>query len=300
MQRSRIILLVAPILCGSNAESQQFAAINDYLKPIVSEIFKSPNVGGWNWQTNGNGGYLIRKSMDVTGDGRDELFIATTLHSNKHTHVWTVFDIAANGKMRTYSKTLQFSFAWPFHSDRSTSLVYIAPPENERLRLSDEKPYPLHQFKFEFPEIQESVSYVSEAEKAKFHPDPAEPPKVESILLADYLADPERNWTPGAAWILDANDCLFHSGDRERAIINTNFTPQEALARLGVAENPGQREQKRGFPPMAQINVPEAEKTPGISDQPNANPQFSVRAYLIVTILLAMVLIVSWLKWRKA
>ncbi len=228
----------ALLLIGSSPSlAQQAVAINDFLKPIVSKIAADPNVGGWTWEINRNGGYLLRKSMDVTGDGQPELFVASTLQSTRHEETWTVFDVAQNGTLRPYHTTLEHSFAWPIVEGNKTYLVYVLPPNKERLRDSDEKPYPVDRFAFAFPEITMSSSYVSEAEATKLRPsDPGLLPKLQAILLADYLTNPDAKWKDVAEWKQDANDCFFRSEDKERAAKNTAFTPQAALSHLGVVQ----------------------------------------------------------------
>ncbi|RYD36667.1 MAG: hypothetical protein EOP86_05415, partial [Verrucomicrobiaceae bacterium] len=50
------LILTAP----SAGLAQPPDVIREYLKPIISKIAADPNVGGWTWETNGHGGYLLR------------------------------------------------------------------------------------------------------------------------------------------------------------------------------------------------------------------------------------------------
>jgi hypothetical protein len=237
MPRSRIALLAALLAWPLTGSAQQVSAITDYLKPIVSKIASDPNAGGWTWETNRNGGYLLRKAMDVTGDGRPELFVATTLQATRHEQTWTVFEVAEDGTLRPYCTTLEESSAWPIVEGDKTHLVYVLPPDKERMRDSDERFYPVHRFAFTFPEIKKSLSYVSEAEVAKLRPPASEQlPKLQAILLADYLTEPDAKWVDVTEWKLDANDCFFRPEDTERAMKNTDFTPQAALAILDLPQ----------------------------------------------------------------
>lgn len=237
MSKNLIAAYALLVACPCLSLAQQVVAINDYLKPIVSEIAADPNSGSWTWEINRNGGYLLRKSMDVTGDGQPELFVASTLQSTRHEEIWTVFDVAQDGTLRPYRTTLEHSSAWPIVEGDNTYLVYVMPPNKERLRDSDEKPYPVDRFAFAFPEITMSSSYVSEAEATKLRPsDPSLLPKLQAILLADYLTNPDAKWKDVAEWKQDANDCFFRSEDKERAAKNTAFTPQAALSHLGIVQ----------------------------------------------------------------
>jgi len=235
MPRSRITvgLLIALSL---NCQAQRDAAIDHFLVPILTASAADPNVEGWTWTTNGNGGYLVRKLMDVTGDGRPELFVASTLQSTKYEHRWHVFDVPEDGTFRPYRTVLEHSFAWPIVEGGQTQLVYVMPPDNERLRDSDERPYPVQRYKFAFPNIIDAQTYASEAEVAKLRPTgPSQLPKLQSILLADYLTNPNAKWSDVTGWKLDANDCLYRPEDKERSVSNTAFTPQIALSKLGGA-----------------------------------------------------------------
>ena len=138
-----------------NGTAQQVSVINDYLKPIISKIAADPNAGGWTWETNGYGGYLLRMAVDVTGDGVPEQLVTTSLTAAKNNAEWTVFDVNQAGEMRPYLQSIILSAdsVWSSIDASSPSLVYITAPDRERERVSDEKPYPVHRFAFAFPEI---------------------------------------------------------------------------------------------------------------------------------------------------
>lgn len=293
MPRSRIALWTALLALPSIGTAQQISEITDYLKPIVSRIAADPNAGGWTWETNGNGGYLLRKSMDVTGDGRPEMFVASTLQSTRHEQTWVVFDVAEDGTLRPYRRVLQQSFAFPIVEGDQAYLVSVLPPDKERLQASDEKAYPVSRFTFTFPEIKETLTYASESEAAKLRPtDPNQLPKLQAILLADYLMKPDAKWAEVTEWKIDANDCFFLPEDKERASKNTAFTPQVALSQLGVVQSPSpsgsdQTTPKPKPPPVVQPtapkNAPEAKPTvPTPSEELASSTPWSIIVVLIV------------------
>jgi hypothetical protein len=275
-----------------NCQAQRNAAIDDFLTPILTASAADPNVEGWIWETNGNGGYLVMKSMDVTGDGHPELFVASTLQSTKYEHRWHVFDVAEDGKLRPYRTTLEHSSAWPILEGDKTHLVYVRPPDRERMRESDEKPYPVSRFTFVFPEIKEAQTYVSEAEATKLRPsDLGQLPKLQAILLADYLTKPEAKWADVTEWKLDANDCFFRVEDKERAAKNTAFTPQVALSKLGVVQSSSasSSEQSTGNQPQPVVQPPAPEMapearptTPTTNEEPTSSTPWSIIVVLIV------------------
>lgn len=190
MSKNLIAAYALLVVCPCLSLAQQVVAINDYLKPIVSEIAAYPNSGGWTWETRGHGGYLLRLEMDVNGDGRPEQFVTTSLTAVKYTAEWAVFDVSEAGVISQYAELVRLTAdsAWPAAEQDSPALLYVAPPSRERQRTNEEAVNPVYRFTFKFPEIQETVSYASDDEVAKLHPQSL--PKLQAILLADYLTQP--------------------------------------------------------------------------------------------------------------
>ncbi len=297
-------MLLAWSLTGS---AQQVSAINDYLKPIVTEIASSPNAGGWKWETNRNGGYLVRKEMDVTGDGQPELFVASTLQSTRHEQTWTIFDVAKDGTLRPYRTTLNHSSAWPIVEGDKTYLTYVLPPDKERMRESDEKPYPVYRYAFEFPEIKESLSYSSEVEVYKISQFASEElPKLQVILLAEYLMKPDAQWADVTEWKQDSNDCYFRPEDAEIAEKNTNFTPLTALAMLGLAQQAPQNSNSltprsstpASLPTVAQQRPPKAHE-PKLALPATTENAISTTTWRIIVVLIVAVIGLLWLFLKK-
>lgn len=285
------------IACPSICAAQQVTAITDYLKPIVSKIAADPNAGGWAWETNGNGGYLLRMSMDVTGDGRPEVFVTTSLTSSKHIAEWTVFDVTEAGAMRPYAKSIRLpaDSVWPANEPQSSSLVYVAAPDRERERASEERVYPVYRYTLSFPEVTQSLTYLSELEAAKLRPmDTNVLPKLQSILVADYLTDPQAKWSEVSEWKLDANDCFFRPEDKERTMKNTSFTPQAALARLNLAPNTLQDKGAQAPQP-----VDPATHSKNISDKTVPAAESSSTPWLAWTAVIIAAIGLLWLFLKK-
>lgn len=239
----------------------------------------------------------MRLAMDVTGDGVPEQFVTSSLTATKNLAEWTVFDVNQSGAMRPYAKSIRLpaDSVWTTTETGSPALVYLAAPDRERERASDEKPYPVSRFTFVFPEIRESLTYVSEAEATKLRPsDLGQLPKLQAILLADYLTKPEATWADVTEWKLDANDCFFRVEEKERAAMNSAFTPQVALSKLGVVQSSSarSREQSTGNqpPPVVQPSPtnksPEAKPTTSsASEEPPSSTPWSIVVVLIVAAL---------------
>ena len=301
MQRSRVISAGFLFLLVSVASAQRDKAILELLKPIVAEIAASPNVGGWTWEINGNGGYLLKKSIDVTGDGRPELFVASTLESSKDAHVWHVFDVAEDGKIRPYSTTLNFISATPRTENGLRSLDLFPFADEKRLRISHEKPYSVVHYSFSYPTVSHTTSYVSEADAITLQAyDVSQLPKLQAILLADFLTNPDAEWADVIDWKLDVNDCFFQSIDKERAANNTSFTPQEAVRLLGVNLGGNPRDKRRSDSP-ARVNLDQVrtERMLPADRLSLTGTGFSTQWPWVVLMGFVIVAIFSWLKWIR-
>lgn len=232
-------MLVGAVASGADER----AAIREYLTPVVAEFSQDRN-GAWLWEHNSNGGYLVRLSMDVTGDGRGEMFVTSTLTSVKDVGEWKVFDVTEKGEWRPYSATIRFATdsAWPSKVGDASSLLKIGAPNQEKLRVGDERPFPVRRSAFAFPAITDSWTYASESEVAALTPsDPAALPKLEAILLVDYLLDPEAKWSAVKDWKIDGSDHFFRVEDLEKVPKHRDFTPAVAMTRLNR-----ERESERG------------------------------------------------------
>lgn len=266
MSRNRVIAVSVFIFCMSQAHAAREAAIDAVLRPLISDIAADPNAGGWTWNTNFNGGYLLRLDMDVTGEGRTEMFIASTLESTKHEHYWIIFDVNKDGIARPYSQRLRFSSAWPIEENGKTLLMYIGAPNKEMQRDNVEKAYPAFKYEFSFPKIDSRTFYVDQA-TAYSSASAGENHRSQmlAILLYDYVMLPQAPWVDAKTLLCDATDRYFRPEDKERAMRNTTFTPQVALAMLD-----GTKPAPISAPVPAS---PEAAATPPHSPVPAAEPQ---------------------------
>lgn len=253
----------------------------------------------------------MRKLMDVTGDGRPELFIASTLLSHKRGHYWHIFDESDDGTLRPYGKGLDFSFAWPVTANGETFLINTI-FDKERFREGDEEqPYRITRYSFTFPEISETTTYVSEDEAIKLQPtDPGELPKLQAILLADYLTNKDAKWSDVTELRRDASDSYYLDEDKERAENNTAFTPQVALSQLGVDQSTSKgSEDQTGAHQSEQANppfIPQRSAPRKPTEQKPApittveEPASSTRWPLVAVVIVgALGLLWPWLKKRK-
>jgi len=305
MSRSRIITLALLLAHPAVGLAQRAAEIDDFLKPIVTRIAADPNVGAWEWRANRNGGYLLRMMMDVTGDGKQEIFVASTLESSRWGHDWRVFNVSLDGMVRPYDTKVYFRNVTPLIENDRLSLVSFAGANRAREQAGDDKYLSVIRFVFSFPEIQDSLFYVDEEEARKFQTtDPSQLPKLQAILLADYLTNPEPGWADVTDLGQDSsNDCYYLEEDRERAEKNTAFTPQVALLRLGIdpstmqdADNqPGTRQGQTDVQSTAMKKAAATKTSPSAKDEED----ISTTTWLIVAIMLAAASALAWLLLRN-
>lgn len=272
MPRSRIALWALALAYPCVSFADQNAAIDNYIKPIIASIANDPNVGGWTWETHGNGGYLLRMEMDVNGDGHDEIFLTSSLTAVKRSADWRVFHVDTSGAMRPYARSIEVpaDSVWPSSDEAAPSLIYVAAPSLEREQANEAATFPVYRFTFAFPEIDNSLSYATEEAVAALRPPDANRlPKLKAILLADYLADTNAGWSEVEEWKMDANDSFFRPEDRDRAASNTFFTPEVALNAIN------QRQQTNRTLSPAAPSPPTPASPAGVKDstpQPKTSP----------------------------
>lgn len=307
MSRSRIITLALPLACLSSSLAQHEAAIDEYLRPILTASAADPNVEAWSWKQNLNGGYLLRNAIDVTGDGRSEIFVASTLHSSNGEHYWKIFDVAAEGVLRPYEKGLSFFSAWPVTENGETSLLADPVPDDDRLQASDPNPFRVFRYLFSFPRIEERTLFVNEEEGIKLQQPDSGRPKPQAILLADYLTNPDAEWSDADELKRDGSGAYYLEEDKERAAKNVAFTPKVALAQLAIdrstSKGPegqiGSHRPGRADPP----SIPRQSAEPP-SDQKSApstvvEESSSSRWWPVVVIVAALSLLWVLIKKRK-
>lgn len=272
MPRSRIALWVVVAAFPLIGFANQDAAINSYLQPIISNIANDPNAGGWAWEANSNGGYLLRMEMDVNGDGQNEMFLTSSLTAVKRSAEWTVFDVDKSGTMRPYARTIELpaDSVWPSGDQTSPSLIYVAAPSREREQASETAIFPVYRFAFAYPEIEKSLSYATEEAVTSLRPtDQDRLPKLQAILLADYLTGTNAAWSDVEEWKMDANDSFFRLEDHDRAATNTEFTPEAALKAINL------RLQTDTYQSSAAQSAPIAQAMSSPARVPTATPQIT-------------------------
>jgi hypothetical protein len=254
--------------CPPIIEAQQVTAISDYLRPIVSKIAAEPNAGGWTWETSGNGGYVMRHMVDVTGDGRPELFVSSSLASSSNRSEWKVFDVSPDGEMRPYEGTINLivDAVWVTNAGSTTELRCEWPPDfdseeglKNRLLPEGEVRHHVSRIEFVYPKIKEAKASVTDAEAASLKAGNTDTkPKLEAMLLADYLTNPNASWQVVPEWQSNSNDYFQRPEDVARINGLSSFTPQVAISLLGAAQSVGQPAPSSALPKLQQVQTPKA------------------------------------------
>lgn len=232
------IKLLFPLSFIPLASAKENEVVNGYVKDLISANTKNEVEGSDLWLLHGHGGYLLRTRMDVNGDGTQELFLSSTLTMQGYQQIWEVYDNLPDGQIRKYNGAIVTSDMWPANSGVSTILLSLEPPDKDLEIHNNPKYYPINQFTFIFPNIDETHTNLSEEDVEALKPEREKRRgKIESILLADYLNNPNAKWTIDGDFQLDENGCAFLEESKERSKMNTDLTPQKALSLLAHLKN---------------------------------------------------------------
>jgi hypothetical protein len=271
------------VLIGWSAitEAQQVVVISDYLRPIVSKIAADPNAGGWAWETNGSGGYVMRHLLDVTGDGRPELLVSSSLTSSSNRSEWKVFDMSPTGQMRPYEGTISLmsDAIWVTKAGNTTELRCEWPPDfdsdegvKNRLLPEGEVRHHVSRIEFAYPKIKETKASVTDAEAMSLKAGSTEPkPKLEAMLLVDYLTNSGAAWQVVPEWRSNSNGYFQRPEDAARINELGGFTPQVAMSLLGAAQGDVPLAPSATLPTSQKVQTPKA-KSSSAPKTPEARP----------------------------
>lgn len=289
--------------------AQHVSDVEKYLRPIVSAQCENGG-GSWRWEIAGNGGYLVRALVDVNGDGRDVLFLTSSLTSGRYIAEWIVFDVSQTGVVKEYLSRLQFpvSSVWVAGSSGLAELVYLGVPDREmQTNLPQEQwRHPIYKFSFSFPTILENRFEISDSDARKIKSTASyKALTFEAVLLADFLSEVDVKWVQVSEWKTDAADSFFVPDLHRRAKSNVTFTPQIALSKLGLAMDASLilRRASSGVQsePMPRGSV--ANQNGGGGDQSPTYRESPSRLFLalgIIAIISSALIIRLVVKWRRA
>lgn len=297
-----IMLPALACLAGAAMGANRSAAIDGYITPlVVAEAQKNGNSA--EWEGSGNGGYVMRHLLDVTGDGRSELLVSSSLASSSNRSEWKVFDVSPTGEMRPYEGTISLmaDAVWVTKAGSTTELRCEWPPDfdsdegvKNRLLPEGEVRHHVSRIEFAYPKIKETKASVTDAEAVSLKSGSTDTkPKLETMLLADYLTNPNAAWQIVPEWRSNSNDYFQRPEDAARINELSGFTPQVAMSLLGAAQGDVLPAPSAALPTPQQVQTPkassssapktpEAKPTPTPSDEPTSSTPWSIIVVLIV------------------
>jgi|GEM_PF-4424881 len=116
---SRFIILVFAGTMAARADDfmpSEQVELNRVAIGIVTRLIGSP---GDVWEGSGNGGYLLKADVDLTGDGRPEWLVSSTLNMFNHSTDWLVYARSPDRKLI------------PFDGSFRAPPGYVRPGRNE-------------------------------------------------------------------------------------------------------------------------------------------------------------------------
>lgn len=291
-------------------------AIDNYIRPFIEN--ERLNRNSSRWDGTGNGGYLFRYRIDVTGDGRDELLVLTSLASFSNYGDWKVFDVPPTGELRPYEGiiTLVSGPIWLAKTGSSTELycewaAEFDSDEGLKNRLVPESMirHLVARIGFDYPKIKVAELRVTDDEASILKAGSTDvKPKLEVMLLADYLTNSKATWQVVPAWICNSNDYFQRPEDTARIHELNSFTPQVAMSLLDATQSDIQASPSPTLPTPQQVRTPKAnsasvpktpEATPTAST-PNDKPTLSTPwSIIVVLVVVALGLLLFLLKKAK-
>jgi MYXO-CTERM domain-containing protein len=228
-------LLLLAIYFTASADNQPPKEVFDYLKPLLQH---ETTTAGDIWTDSGNGGYVFRFDLDVTGDGRPEMFLSSSLNFRNESGLWQVYE---NRGEQGY---IPFEYV-PGKSDVGlfATELWIEDVNGQRSILAfgrDRMDWFIGRYSFRDGRViyesakttQEMVERTKAAGNVK-----RVVPEVRGVLLADLLRNPEAEWKRinFDSRAPNPNGYYIAAEDAEKVKGLSNFTPGLALKWLQSA-----------------------------------------------------------------
>lgn len=185
------------------------------------------------WEGPGNGGYLLRAEVDLTGDGKPELLLTSTLELLNQVTSWRVFENTRDGSLWQYPEAYVGSAnVYRPARDAAGDMVVLRYDRNRRHLdvMTFKGGRQEHKFIPDNAPEWDNESYVFQNYETKW-PEIRFP--VNGIKLCDYAAG-SQEWEPidfekpapgGDGYFIVATDAEVMRG-------NKSFTPDVALLQL--------------------------------------------------------------------
>jgi len=184
-------------------------------------------------------GYMLRCEIDINGDGRKELFLASTLESEEYEAVWTIYSPDAQQNYVKIASGIMFSPVDGFYlrtsdSERELQNVYYNPkfafgridrysiPANGAVTHAKQELSAEQLTKLDADNWKEAFGIGNEVK-----------PAISKVLLAEYANNHAIQWRSYKT-NLGVTEQNQDPADASAIVANSGFTLQSAKQLLGV------------------------------------------------------------------
>lgn len=237
MLRALILLLLSFVRLPAIAvAADRLAPYLDKLFPLIQKQLQAGDER-YGWSTIGSGVYVFRFMFDIDKDGSDELFVTNSFNTFRTQATWNVYRLDS-GSPVAIDGELECGL---FHSyfDNSASVPTFFTIGDEANAIHE------HLFRVKVNKLYHEDLVISEERAndiyAKINSGQdyiAIKPKVEAILLAELLTDPNATWRRIDEKTVDPSDDFVKiAGDEKLVAKYANFSPRDAYNLINLLRN---------------------------------------------------------------
>lgn len=214
---------------AASAASPAPKQVFEYLKPVLEH---ETNAAGDIWASSGNGGYVFRFDLDVSGDGLPEMFITSSLEFQNQSGTWRAYRAQRNGDYVPYNYAGGVGGLHMFGTELLVEQVGAA--KSILTFGSDRGKNYVGRYSFQDTQVSFERNEVDAATFNQLKSSPSVKrivPEVQGVLLVDLLRNPNAEWKriDFERNAPDPNGYFIAAEDAERVKGLVNFTPDLAL-----------------------------------------------------------------------
>lgn len=296
-----LALLYCVLLIGNLANS---AVEEGVLREFVEAKARNQLGDPYLWNPANNGGYLLRFSLDLDGDNKNEDFLASTMNFQGSQGRWLAI---ADGK-QIGSVSLSANKFVAIREGDSIVLPYSA-PYNATEMDSFDKTIRFFRQKISHGDIQVEETKARWTDYIKIREEWIKngtemQPSVEALLLIDYLKG-DRNWK---AVDFSGNDYEFSEG--QHFVLKTDFerlsriqlTPEDALTMLASESYTRPAKHRLGSPSIDDSKMGISRETDQVGSKGKLTPEDPALLKLVwpVSGILLLILVFGVFSWRRS
>ena len=229
-----LLLTILNCCCALLVQANpQEAEIRRLVSSEIGHLYRVGQALEGRWVEAGQGGYILRAQVDLTGDRKPELLLSTTMSEHLGLTTWHIYEKTADGTVRSYVDTLLLPIgSYQPARDPAGDFVLLQYDRHAR-ELAIQK----------FKEWRVETQVVSDAEieqldESHFCYDyetkwPYQQFPVEALKVSDYVSGNGSWRTIDHQLVVMPDEGYFLStADAEEMKSNKDFTPEVALRML--------------------------------------------------------------------